>query len=379
MKPLGIYLHVPFCVQKCRYCDFLSAPACGEVRRAYLDALKREIASRTEELKSYSIHSLYIGGGTPSILSPEEFGEIARTLRAHTGIWQEDAERTIEANPGTVTEEKAQAWRAWGMNRVSMGMQAAQNRLLQILGRIHTQADVETSMKILRQEGFSNLNLDLMMGLPGQSLQDWRESLEQAVCLEPEHISCYSLILEEGTPLYEDVRKGRISLPEEETDREMYDLTLRYLAEKGYRQYEISNFAKPGYASRHNLSYWDLSEYQGIGLGAASYRKGRRLKNEEDLTVYIHAQDPAALERIEEEASEKDAMEEWMFLGFRRTSGVRASEFEARFHKKMWDVYGTVLKKLEAEGLIVCRDDGAALSRRGLDLANIVFEEFLLD
>ena len=265
------------------------------------------------------------------------------------------------------------------MNRVSMGMQAAQNRLLQILGRIHTQADVETSMKILRQEGFSNLNLDLMMGLPGQSLQDWRESLEQAVCLEPEHISCYSLILEEGTPLYEDVRKGRISLPEEETDREMYDLTLWYLAEKGYRQYEISNFAKPGYASRHNLSYWDLSEYQGIGLGAASYRKGRRLKNEEDLTVYIHAQDPAALERIEEEASEKDAMEEWMFLGFRRISGVRASEFEARFHKKMWDVYGTVLKKLEAEGLIVCRDDGAALSRRGLDLANIVFEEFLLD
>lgn len=379
MKPLGIYLHIPFCIQKCRYCDFLSAPACGEVREAYLDALKREIVRREGQLKDYQIQSLYIGGGTPSILSPEEFGEIARTLRAHTGIWMEDAERTIEANPGTVTEEKAQAWRAWGMNRVSMGMQAAQNRLLQILGRIHTQAEVEMSVKILRQAGFSNLNLDLMMGLPGQSLQDWRESLEQAVCLEPEHISCYSLILEEGTPLYEDVRAGRISLPEEETDREMYDLALRYLAKMGYRQYEISNFAKPGYASRHNLSYWDLSEYQGIGLGAASYREGRRLKNEENLTAYIHAQDPAALERVEEEASEKDAMEEWMFLGFRKTDGVRASEFEARFHKKMWDVYGAALKKLETEGLIVCQGDGAALSRRGLDLANIVFEEFLLD
>ncbi len=379
MKPLGIYLHIPFCIQKCRYCDFLSAPACGEVRRAYLDAVKREIVSRGEKLKNYSIHSLYIGGGTPSILNPEEFEEIARTLRDHTGIWLENAERTIEANPGTVTEEKAQAWRAWRMNRVSMGMQAAQNRLLQSLGRIHTQTDVETSVKILRRAGFSNVNLDLMMGLPGQSLQDWKESLEQAVRLEPEHISCYSLILEEGTPLYEDVRAGRMSLPEEETDREMYDLALRYLVERGYQQYEISNFAKPGYASRHNLSYWDLSEYQGIGLGAASYREGRRLKNEEDLTTYIHAQDPAALERIEEEASEKDAMEEWMFLGFRRIDGVRASEFEAIFHKKMWDVYGTVLKKLEAEGLIVCRNDGAALSRRGLDLANIVFEEFLLD
>ena len=375
MEPLGVYVHIPFCVKKCRYCDFLSGAACRADRHKYLQALYMEIESRREELQSYKIRSVFVGGGTPSLLEAEEFTQLAKVLKKNTLEWDPQAEWTVESNPGTITPEKAAAWLQYGVNRVSMGMQASQDGLLKQLGRIHTYEQVETGVKILRQAGFTNINLDLMMGLPGQSLADWKETLEKAVALQPEHLSCYSLILEEGTPLYEDVESGRLHLPDEETDRAMYEMTLNALASAGYEQYEISNFAKAGYACKHNLSYWDLSEYRGLGMGASSYIKGCRIQNTFDMEEYNTV---GPQEHVEEEASIKDAMEEWMFLGMRRTAGVSRTEFAQRFGCSMESVYGEVINKLLRDGLVENDKDRLRLSRRGLDLANVVFEAFLL-
>lgn len=378
MKELAIYIHIPFCVKRCRYCDFLSAPCGEEEREEYVRALCREIRCRREELQAYRIRSVFIGGGTPSLLKEEELVSIAECLKDNTGSWMTEAEWTIEANPGTVTLEKAMCWRKNGVNRISLGMQAAQDRLLRSLGRIHTSDQLLKSVETVRQAGFSNMNLDLMMGLPGQSMEDWKETLETAVNLSPEHLSCYSLIVEEGTPLYTDVSEGRCRLPEEEIERGMYDWTLRFLAAQGYRQYEISNFAKEGFECRHNLSYWDLSEYRGIGLGASSYIQGRRIRNEQNLLSYMGAENPALLESVEEEYSEKNAMEEWMFLGLRRTEGIRKADFEARFARSVESVYGGAIQELKERGLLAEGEGRLYLSRKGLDLANLVFEAFLL-
>ncbi len=378
MSDLSLYIHIPFCVRKCRYCDFLSAPENTGERARYIEALGREMKCRSEDLKKARVKTIFWGGGTPSLLSPAEFREIAKGLKTCTGEWDEDAEWTIEANPGTLDAEKAGEWRRAGVNRVSLGVQAAQDRLLERIGRIHTFRQAKESVGILREAGFSNINLDLMMGLPGQDLNDWKETLEEALSLAPEHLSCYSLILEEGTPLLRAVREGREILPEEEEERAMYEYTLRRLEKAGYRQYEISNFAKPRYACRHNLVYWELGEYQGLGLGAASYREGRRLKNTTDLAAYIRAEDPTKLDTVEEESSLKDQMEEWMFLGMRKTEGVDLTEFRRRFGRDGEEVYGDVIGKLEREGLILRERSQIRLSRRGLDLANQVFAAFLL-
>ncbi len=378
MSDLSLYIHIPFCVRKCRYCDFLSAPENTGERARYIEALGREMKCRSEDLKKARVKTIFWGGGTPSLLSPAEFREIAKGLKTCTGEWDEDAEWTIEANPGTLDAEKAGEWRRAGVNRVSLGVQAAQDRLLERIGRIHTFRQAKESVGILREAGFSNINLDLMMGLPGQDLNDWKETLEEALSLAPEHLSCYSLILEEGTPLLRAVREGREILPEEEEERAMYEYTLRRLEKAGYRQYEISNFAKPRYACRHNLVYWELGEYQGLGLGAASYREGRRLKNTTDLAAYIRAEDPTKLDTVEEESSLKDQMEEWMFLGMRKTEGVDLTEFRRRFGRDGEEVYGAVIGKLEREGLILRERNQIRLSRRGLDLANQVFAAFLL-
>ena len=379
MSDLSLYIHIPFCVRKCRYCDFLSAPENTGERARYIEALGREMKCRSEDLKKARVKTIFWGGGTPSLLSPAEFREIAKGLKTCTGEWAGDAEWTIEANPGTLDAEKAGEWRRAGVNRVSLGVQAAQDRLLERIGRrIHTFRQAKESVGILREAGFSNINLDLMMGLPGQDLNDWKETLEEALNLAPEHLSCYSLILEEGTPLLRAVREGREILPEEEEERAMYEYTLRRLEKAGYRQYEISNFAKPRYACRHNLVYWELGEYQGLGLGAASYREGRRLKNTTDLAAYIRAEDPTKLDTVEEESSLKDQMEEWMFLGMRKTEGVDLTEFRRRFGRDGEEVYGAVIGKLEREGLILRERNQIRLSRRGLDLANQVFAAFLL-
>lgn len=378
MRDLAIYVHIPFCVRKCRYCDFLSAPGNVKERTAYLQALVREMRYRSAAFQKYRVKTIFWGGGTPSLLEASEFEETAAALRACTGEWAPDVEWTMEANLGTLNEDKVKSWHRMGVNRVSLGVQATQEYLLRRIGRIHTWEQAVKSMKMLREADFSNINLDLMMGLPGQSLEDWAETLERVILLDPEHISCYSLILEEGTPLYEDVEQGRESLPEEETERTMYDLTLKRLQAAGYVQYEISNFAKPRYACRHNLVYWELGDYQGLGLGAASYIEGVRRKNVQDLCEYVQAENPAACERIEEENSLKNQMEEWMFLGLRKTEGVDLREFRDRFARSAESVYGETMRSLQEEGLILRKEDRILLSRRGQDLANQVFAAFLL-
>ena len=376
-KRLGVYIHYPFCVRKCAYCDFLSAPGSDLVREAYLAALCREIREMEHVFRNAEIRSVFIGGGTPSLMSPEDFIRLSDTLHDAASDWEPDAEWTIEANPGTVTPEKARCWKAQGVNRVSMGMQAAQNGLLKRIGRIHTMDDVRKSFEMLRDAGFDNLSLDLMMGLPGQSREDWQETLEEALVLQPEHLSCYSLIVEEGTPLLDWIESGRMTLPDEETERSMYDDTLKILRAAGFEQYEISNFAKPGRESRHNLSYWDLSEYLGLGLGASSYIDGKRIKNTADLQSYIKAEYPAELAEVEETLTPEDKMSEWMFLGLRKTAGVSDMDFAEKFGRSFTEVYPDQIRQLVHDGLLEQKGDRLRLTRRGLDLANIVFEAFI--
>ncbi len=376
-RQLGIYIHYPFCVRKCAYCDFLSAPGDDPARKAYLSALIREIKEAEPVLRDVAVRSVFVGGGTPSLMEPEDFIRLSEALHDAALDWEPGAEWTIEANPGTVTPEKACCWKAQGVNRVSMGMQAAQDGLLQRIGRIHTMEDVRKSFRILRDAGFDNLSLDLMMGLPGQSREDWQETLREALALGPEHLSCYSLIVEEGTPLMGWIESGRMTLPDEDTERSMYDDTLKILAEAGFTQYEISNFARPGWESRHNLSYWDLSEYLGLGLGASSYINGKRIKNTADLLSYTEAEHPEELAEVEETLTREDMMSEWMFLGLRKTAGVSDTDFAAGFGRSFTEVYPDQIRQLVSCGLLEQEGGRLRLTRRGLDLANIVFEAFV--
>lgn len=377
VRSLGVYIHYPFCVRKCAYCDFLSAPGDDAARKAYLEALIREIRGQKSLFEESVIRSVFIGGGTPSLMEPDEFAELASALRGTAGDWEADAEWTIEANPGTVTQDKARCWREQGVNRVSMGMQASQDRLLRRIGRIHVMEDVRQSVRILREAGFDNLNLDLMMGLPDQSREDWQETLREALALEPTHLSCYSLIVEDGTPLKNMVESGQMLLPDEDTEREMYADTIRILDAAGYKQYEISNFAEPGRESRHNLSYWDLSEYIGLGLGASSYLDGRRIKNTSDLWQYIKEEHPERLAVVEETLNRQDRMSEWMFLGLRKTAGVSDTDFKEMFGQSFDEIYPEQIAKLLWDGLLERKAGRLCLTRRGLDLANIVFEAFV--
>lgn len=379
MESLGVYIHIPFCVRKCQYCDFLSISGEEVQKDRYVEALCREIHQRAEELSGYEIRSLFWGGGTPSVLNSEQFNRIVRTLLESAPHWRQNAEWTVEANPGTVTPELARSWKVAGVNRISLGAQAFQDSILKELGRIHNWEQVRESVSILRSAGFDNLSLDLMMGLPNQRLRDWEETLSQALDLAPEHLSCYSLIVEEGTPLCEKYKAGKLRLPEEEEERQMYALTLEYLEQNGYLQYEISNFAKEGRECRHNLSYWDLSAYRGLGLGASSYIQGIRSRNACSLEQYCEAWNPSALEQVEDEASLKNAVEEWMFLGMRRRQGISEAEFEERFRMRPEKIYSKQLEELSRQGLIIRENGRIRLSRRGLDFANLVFEAFLLE
>ena len=291
MQELELYLHIPFCVQKCAYCDFLSAPAGDAAKEEYVDALKQEIKRYRKMARSYRVSSVFVGGGTPSILSCGQILEIFKTLRQVFAI-QSDAEITIEANPGTVTKEKLAAWKQAGINRISFGLQSVKNEELKMLGRIHTYEEFRESYDLARQAGFENLNVDLISAIPGQSVQSWEETLRTVAELGPEHISAYSLIIEEGTKFYQWYREGKQSeghpaLPDEEVERTMYEQTQEILNEYGFHRYEISNYAKEGKECRHNLGYWNRTQYLGIGLGASSLIADTRYHLCTDLTSYI--------------------------------------------------------------------------------------------
>lgn len=375
MVTTGLYVHIPFCLQKCFYCDFPSYPLRHYRATDYLLALARE-AERFNH-REFTVGTVFIGGGTPTCLTSEELERLLALLHRSFFI-ASGAEFTIEANPGTVTAAKLQVLKRYGVNRISFGVQAFQPELLARLGRIHTSEDVYTSFALARECGFRNINLDLMSGLPGQTLQQWEETLGRAIELSPEHIAAYSLKVEEGTPFYQQMLKGSLQLPDEDTDAVMVETAQKILQSAGFRQYEISNYAKPGYQSQHNLRYWHNETYIGIGCAAWSYWEGIRRGNVTDVDKYIAK--IAAGESVEterESADRQQSMFETMMLGLRLIDGVDRHKFAARYGVDPKEIYIDAITKLEGYGLVAVDADRIYLTKQGLLLGNVAFGEFL--
>ena len=384
-KKLALYIHIPFCVKKCLYCDFLSATANEQEKESYVQALFYEMDHWKDYLQQeYQIQSIFIGGGTPTALPVGLLERICQKLRTDFLLEQaENLEFTIEANPGTVTKEYVEMFQRVGINRVSLGLQSAQSKELKALGRIHTYQDLLDSVALLQEYGISNINIDLMEDIPYQTLESYKDTLEKVCTLPITHISSYSLIIEPGTPFYEMEQKGELLIANEDEDRKMYELTKEILKEHGYERYEISNYAKPGFACSHNIGYWTGVEYAGFGLGASSLISHVRYKNTEDMQCYLLAYGTGTAEAAGQACSQEaltvqDEMEEFMFLGLRMMQGVREQEFARRFGQSVEAVYGSVLPRLLKEGLLI-RDNGSIrLTRQGVSLSNYVMSEFIL-
>jgi oxygen-independent coproporphyrinogen-3 oxidase len=369
--PIGLYVHVPFCVGKCAYCDFASYAARESDIPRYVDAVVREIVRRGEETGHPSADTIFIGGGTPSLLDPAQIARIFDALHEAFPM-AVDAEITSECNPGTLTHGLADALFAAGVNRLSLGAQAAQSHLLQLLGRIHLWRQVADSVKIVREAGIENINLDLMFGLPSQTVADFRETLAEALALEPTHLSCYGLIVEDGTPIARDIAEGKLAIPDEETEREMYELARRTLAEHGFLQYEISNFAREGYACRHNLGCWKRVPYLGFGCAAHSFFDERRTMNPSRLDAYLEGE-PPKIERIARE----EARFESLMLGLRMTCGVKDEDFTRMHGLSIRDAFGDKLNKSLDNGLLEWRNGALRLTRHGMDLQNTILVDLL--
>lgn len=380
-KNLGIYIHIPFCIRKCAYCDFLSFASEENARKGYIQSLIAEIR-QWEDAERWHITSIFIGGGTPSVLKKEETAGILEAVYNKFQV-DDDAEITTEANPGTLTKDKLYAYREQGINRLSLGLQSVHDQELKLLGRIHTYEDFLKGFHMAREAGFSNINVDLMSALPGQTVDSWRESLIKILRLKAEHVSAYSLIIEEGTPFYEkyaedarlrDLGEDCRILPTEENERSMYYETRRLTGEYGLEQYEISNYAKPGYECRHNQAYWLRQDYLGFGLGASSLIDNVRFRNTADLKEYSQG----LFEKEEREVlSVQEQMEETMFLGLRMKDGVSMETFEKVFHTPFSAVYGKTVLDLKKEGLVQTEEERLFLTEKGFDLSNYTLAQFL--
>lgn len=397
-RPLGLYLHFPFCVRKCRYCDFLSFPSGEAGREIYLERLKEEIKARGAIYQDYNIETLFIGGGTPSLMTGQQLTELLDTVRASFHV-SPVGEWTMECNPGTTDAETLRIYRNAGINRLSFGLQSMNDEELKYLGRIHTAKQFAENYQAARRVGFENINIDLMSALPGQTTASWLDTLNKAAAFEPEHLSAYSLIIEEETPfwdLYGDDRSGEadvdgiiadggagqqgkaaiLTLPDEDSERQMYHLTKRILAEKGYERYEISNYTRKGFECRHNLIYWQRKDYLGLGLGAASMVGNRRFSNVSDMTSYMHDWSYCQEEILDRKAQ----IEETMFLGLRCTAGVSDRMFTEKFGQSMMDIYGDIIRKYLSEGFLIYNpsDGRLAFSEAGTDVSNWILSDFLL-
>ena len=371
MRPLELYIHIPFCIQKCKYCDFLSAPSCAKERYDYVESLCEKIRSYGAFAKAYCVVSIFVGGGTPSILEASQMTEIFEAVREIFTV-SEDAEITVEMNPGTVTREKLKAYKKSGVNRLSIGLQSVNNHELKALGRIHTYEEFLETYQMAREEGFENINIDLISAIPFQTVESWKSTLHTVCRLNPEHISAYSLIIEEGTPFYERYGEGEHEeeLPDEDAERQMYHDTKQILAEYGYERYEISNYAKKGYECRHNLGYWSRTEYLGIGAGAASLIDDCR---------WTQGTGSNAFDSCEKEClTVQEQMEEFMFLGLRKIQGVSKKEFFEQFGVTMESVYEKVLEEMCKKELLEEKDCYVRLTEKGIDVSNYVMSEFLL-
>lgn len=372
---IGIYVHIPFCKKKCDYCDFISYCGKDDLIEKYVDSVKKEI----EHVKIKSkITTIYIGGGTPSYIDSKFIVQILEKIKEKNVA--QDAEITIEVNPGTVTQEKLQDYINCGINRISIGLQTTNDELLKQIGRIHNYEQFLETYKLAKKVGFKNINVDLMLGLPNQRIIDLKESLENVLKLAPKHISVYSLSVEEGTPIANKIENGKLKLPDDELERNMYWYVKNTLELNGYKHYEISNFAKKGYESKHNMNCWNQMEYVGIGTAAHSYRDITRYSNTEDIKEYIKNVQKGEFEKnriIHEIQKEEDSKKEFMLLGLRKIDGLKISEFKNKFGDNPIYLYRNELKKLSDEKLIIIQDDSIRLSNKGIDLANLVWEEFV--
>ena len=372
-SPMEIYIHIPFCIRKCDYCDFLSGPSGPEEQADYVQALLREIQA-VEEGEGRSVSSIFIGGGTPSVLDERLLGDILREIRNRFKM-EEDAEITIEVNPGTANIGKLQAYREMGINRLSIGLQSPEDRELKILGRIHNYGQFLETYQEARTVGFDNINIDLMSAIPDQTYEGWVKNLRTVAELEPEHISAYSLIVEEGTPF----AARKLNLPDEDTEYNMYEATAQILKEYGFEQYEISNYARKGRECRHNVGYWTRQDYLGFGLGASSLYGKERFANTADMKKYLeNSSSPELIREREPVLTREDEMAEFMFLGLRMTKGIAKTDFRQKFGCAIETVYGDVLKKYEAMGLLLEKNGRIFLSREGIHVSNSVMADFLL-
>ena len=432
MQPLELYIHIPFCVKKCAYCDFLSGPAGEQEREDYVNLLAEEIRNCPDAVKDYEVVSIFFGGGTPSLLTGEQMERLMDVIRETFTLGQ-DAEITMEMNPGTVEEEKLRKYKEAGVNRLSIGLQSVNDEELRLLGRIHTYEEFLEAYHMARDCGFANLNVDLISAIPGQTVESWRHTLEKVIALHPEHISAYSLILEEGTPFYkkyvEEENEEGPKLPDEDAERQMYWDTETLMEKNGYHRYEISNYAKEGCACRHNLGYWERVPYLGFGIGAASLvpgeligkldleerrnqKKEKRGKAVGDSESHVNLETAGnkknAVEMKKERAAgkmgrytnpaklkdyalsyqnkfhaelltEAEEMEEFMFLGLRKMNGISKKIFSEYFGKSLEDVYGESIQKLENLNLLEQNVDRVWLTKRGIDVSNSVFVEFILE
>lgn len=432
---LGIYIHIPFCIKKCDYCDFISYPNCYNMQDKYVDSLLQEIEENKDLLQSNFVSTIYIGGGTPSSIKPELIKKILDKIYGIIGYngdlkdnndiirsgknvnlnenlkAKSNIEITMEVNPGTVTKNNLQLYKNCGINRLSIGLQSTNDRILKEIGRIHNYSQFFDTYKWAKEAGFDNINVDLMLGLPNQSIKDLKESLEKITNLNPmpKHISVYSLIIEEGTKIEQNINSGKFKLPDDEEERMQYHYTKNYLELKGYKHYEISNFAKPGFESKHNVNCWKQKQYVGFGVAAHSYINGVRYANTDNLQEYLkiteiknkNLKNPSKKktinnleksdilkqqvisnsfkeQQIVEEVQDKIGMEkEFMMLGFRMLDGVSISNFKGKFGENPLYLFRNEIKKLVEEELIEVDLDNIKLTNKGLDLANLVFEEFV--
>ncbi len=376
MNPYSLYIHIPFCAQKCAYCDFLSFPTDIKTKQNYVESLCYEIQAYSVRLKA-PIQTIFIGGGTPSVLTLAQLNQIFETIHQYLTV-QSDAEVSIEVNPGTVTQAFAKWIEKTPINRVSIGLQSIDAEELKMLGRIHNYDDFLKTYHRLRQANITNINIDLMFGLPNQTNASWEKTLHTVAKLSPEHLSTYSLIIEENTAFDDLYTRNQLILPSEEDERRMYHRTKEILKEYGYHRYEISNFAKDGYECQHNLSYWTDKNYIGIGLGAASYIHGARYSNTSDMDNYIkHSSHIDTIRELTDTASKKRRMEEQIFLGLRLDRGIHLESFNKTFddpfHKEWKEAYVKMLN----EGLLMVDEGYLKLTDKGIDVSNYVFQEFL--
>lgn len=379
MKNLGIYIHIPFCKKKCEYCDFVSFSGTQNMQKEYVEVLNLDIKNSAKLVSDYKVDTIYFGGGTPSYIESKYIVDILKSIKDNYKV-AKNAEITIEVNPGTVDKEKLMVYKEAGINRLSIGLQSTHDRLLELIGRIHNYDEFLDTYEYAVEVGFDNINVDLMLALPTQSLDEMVSSVRKIISLKPEHISLYSLILEEGTPLYQKVQTGKLELTDEKLERHMYWRTKQLLEQAGYKQYEISNFSKEGYESKHNMNCWKQNEYLGFGLAAHSYLNDKRFSRIKNIREYIKNINENNFDKniiIEEEQDRESKAKEYMMLGFRKLEGISISEFERRFGVNPLFYFRFEISKLEKEGLIEVDLDNIKLTQRGLDLANLVFEEFV--